>query len=215
MCGRFTLTATQIYDVGKLLGAEVTAPQAAGCWKPRYNVAPSDPHWIWHGVGLSPAVWGFKPAWLREREGFINARAETVLEKPSFREAIRTRRCAVPVDGYYEWKSSPGGKRPFWFHRPDREIFLLAGLYEPGEGGAPSSFAIVTKGADSFMRPYHHRMPLCLAIEEAKAWLALAPEKVAAFLSDSPPGLALAAAEVSKRVNNPKHDDAECLSPAS
>jgi putative SOS response-associated peptidase YedK len=208
MCGRFTLTTTDLDGLARELGAELD-PAFKRPWRPRFNVAPGDAHVIVRGEAggrlLREARFGFAS---RQGELAINARAESAAVKPTFREAWRTRRCAVPADGFYEWSGPKGARRPRWLHRPDGRPLLFAALWRPSETGAPE-FAILTVGANADVRALHDRMPAILAEGALDAWLdgplppALAPEGT------------LAAREVSARVNSVRNDDPDCLAPPS
>src|SRR5262249_5041495 len=135
MCGRFTLTIPDAEDVAEALGATV-APELAAAWRPRYNVAPTDGHFIARrkeGKGeLVAATWGLVPHWATDaKEGAraINARSETVRTTPKFRGAFSARgRCLVPADGFFEWMGDKKDRRPIWYHAPGRRLVTFAGL---------------------------------------------------------------------------------------
>ena len=169
MCGRFTL----FKPAGRLsaaCGVELDDIE------PRYNIAPTQ-------QVLAIAVfddkrqaflprWGLVPSWSKDDKGaarLINARAETIAEKPSFRSAFRKRRCLVPADGFYEWKAEPGGKQPFHFRRRDRLPFAFAGLWEKGPAG--DGAAILTTAANELLAPVHDRMPVILSPDDYVRWL--------------------------------------------
>ena len=136
MCGRATLTNEDFEGIAAELDAEYSTQDAA-LYRPRYNIAPSDLHWIVeHGADrrvLLPAVWGYRASGGRP---LINVRGEQVGSGRGFRDAFQARRCLVVTDGFFEWDAA---KTPFWFHRADKKLLLLAGLFQaPGEGaGAP------------------------------------------------------------------------------
>jgi putative SOS response-associated peptidase YedK len=122
--------------------------------------------------------WGFIPSWTKEvRPGrpLANARAETVLEKPSFRNAMRRRRCLVPADGFFQWKGEvPGRKQPYFVHRPDDGLFAIAGLWETWSGGDGSEIdtaLFITVPANERLASIHHRMPAIIKPEHFEAWL--------------------------------------------
>lgn len=212
MCGRFTLTVSQLPNVAKLLDAWMD-PESAKAFRPRYNIAPSTSHFIFtgapEGVRLEPARWGLIPHWSKGEEGWINARIETAAEKPAFRDAFRKRRCVVPADGFYEWTGPKSARQPYWFHRPKKEVFLFAGLYEPADEAKkrPETFTILTAPAEGMIKPYHERMPVIISPEIAKSWIGpafsgdLSKERI----------LELETYPVSRRVNSPKVDDPSCL----
>ncbi|MDA8336987.1 MAG: SOS response-associated peptidase [Peptococcaceae bacterium] len=174
MCGRFTLTG----PTGAVAGHFQAVPrfQDAG---PRYNIAPGQDI----GVVVNGSVprqliamrWGLVPGWARPGQSghpLINARAETVIQKPSFREAFRHRRCLVPADGWYEWQRTAGGKIPYRLVC-GAGLFALAGIWNPGRNdGEPSTCAVLTTAAAGGILPIHDRMPLILAATgEYAAWL--------------------------------------------
>ena len=218
MCGRMTLTRREWDDVlselaALLAGAGPLAIDegAAALYRPRYNVAPSQPHPIVRAqtgrrkVGF--ATWGLL-ARGRGKPPAINVRAETAPFKPAFQEAFVGRRCVVPADGFFEWQSGPTGRRPLWFHRSDRRLLLLAGLYDDESPGR-ERFGVITTGPNRLMAPVHDRMPALLSREEAVAWLA---EPLQKLLHPAPEDL-LVATPVSLRVNSARNDDPECLAP--
>jgi putative SOS response-associated peptidase YedK len=207
MCGRFTLTVDDVARLAREWGAEVDAALAAA-WRPRFNVAPGNAHPVLRqGDGrrtMSAAAFGLAgPAGL-----VINARIETAAARPTFREAWRTRRAAVPADGFYEWEGPASARRPSWFHRPGARPFLLAALVGPAPGGG-LGFAILTTAARAPVAALHDRMPVILPDGLLDAWLAGEPPPLPA-----PEDGALAAREVSARVNGVEHDDPACLEPA-
>jgi putative SOS response-associated peptidase YedK len=218
MCGRFTLTITDIAALAATWGAEVDAALLAG-WRPRYNVAPGQrvpllaamPDGPPHAPGkaarrIALATFGL-PA---PRGGLLlNARSETAARKPTFREAMARSRAAVPVDGFFEWEGPPSARRPSWFHRAGGAPFLLAALAVPGPDGA-TAFAILTSEAVEPVRRLHDRMPVILAADQVDGWLADGPPPP---LPAPVPGW-LTARPVSPRVNSPRADDAACLEPA-
>jgi len=218
MCGRMTLTRREWDDVLSELAEALTAagtlaaePGAATLYRPRYNVAPTQPHPIVRKASgrltLGFSTWGLL-ARARGKLPVINIRAETAPFKSGFQEAYVSRRCVVPADGFFEWQPAPGGRRPLWFHRPDDKLLLLAGLYDQ-EGTGQPRFGILTTGPNRLMAPVHDRMPVLLSSEEAVAWLAEPSQKL---LHPAPEALLLAT-PVSLRVNSVKNDDPGCLAP--
>ena len=221
MCGRFAFTSP-VEAMRQLFGVE-DRPNLA----PRYNIAPSQEVAIVRNLGgegrrLAMVHWGLLPSWAKERKiaaRLINARAESVGEKPSFRAAFRARRCLVPADGYYEWLAMKDGKQPYRLARRDDGLFAFAGLWErwmPPEGGAAvESCTIITTAADAAVRPIHQRMPAILSPDDYASWLgesASSPDQLLALVQDaSSPDLV--ATPVSRRLNNPRHDDAACAEP--
>jgi putative SOS response-associated peptidase YedK len=203
MCGRFTLTTTDLQGLVRDLGAELD-PAFRRPWRPRFNVAPGDAHVILRADGggrrVIEARFGLE---VEPGRLLINARAETAAAKPTFRDAWLGGRCAVPADGFYEWEGPKGGRRPVWLHRSDGKPLLFAALLRRSGKGLPE-FAIVTVEANADVRAIHDRMPAVLAEGRLDDWLdgagpALAPEGT------------LAARRVSQRVNSVANDDPGCL----
>lgn len=217
MCGRFTIKAKteQLHDAVR--GLTVTD------WRgPRYNVAPTQPVPVVRNLGPRPLEWlrwGLIPAWAKDASigsRLINARAETLAEKPAFRSALRTRRCVILADGFYEWAVRGSGKQPFYFHRPDGHPFALAGLWEtwrPPDGAELLTCTIITTEANATVAPIHDRMPVIVDTDAVDAWLA--PGEIAgwATLLQPCPADVLAAYPVSTLVNRPALDDPRCLEP--
>jgi len=222
MCGRFTL-----FTLASRL-AEVFLPGEVLSFTPRYNISPSQPVLT---VRTDPATgrrefamprWGLIPSWAKDASignRLINARAETVADKPAFRRAIRERRCLVPADGFYEWKEEPKGKRPFYVRMRDGTPFALAGLWERWQGisGEPlETCAILTTAPNDLLAPLHDRMPLILAPEAYAQWLdpsVRSPERLSPLFHPFP-GDAMEAYPVGRAVNNPRSDDPSCIRPS-
>jgi putative SOS response-associated peptidase YedK len=161
------------------------------------------------------------PAWAKDRAlaaRMINARAETVHEKPAFRKAFKSRRCLILADGFYEWQAIPGSakKQPIYFRRRDAGLFAMAGLWErwrDPEGETVLSTTIVTTAANATLADFHHRMPVILDPRDHTAWLATddpAPDALRALLAPCADDL-LEAYPVSTRVNRPSFDDPACV----
>jgi putative SOS response-associated peptidase YedK len=172
MCGRFSL-----YDI---FGLEVLFNLVLPDWvKPRYNIAPSQEILAIINNGGRQAVqfkWGLIPFWAKEMvPGMINARAETVDIKPSFKQSLKSRRCLIPADGFYEWKNEGGSrKKPYRITLKDGNVFAFAGLWDrwrSPEGETINSCAIITTSANTLMEPIHNRMPVILPKEAEEAWL--------------------------------------------
>ena len=232
MCGRFTLIEPSYEDLAETLGVTFDSSQAAA-YRPRYNIAPTDPHWVMHmesGVReLMSASWGLVPWWSKTRNDArrpINARSETIKRSPVFREAFERRRCVVVADGFYEWTPPPEGmkapKQPIWFRPANGGLLLMAGLWEswkdPASGERSRSFTIVTRGANSDMDGVHDRMPVVIKPEDLPTWLGV-PQKgdekpvdaeVIELLGPAKEG-ALSRVKVSTRVNSVKNDDPLCI----
>jgi putative SOS response-associated peptidase YedK len=219
MCGRFTLTTGEAEVAAFLEGIAVEVPLT-----PRYNIAPTQD--IAVVVNSAPpalrlAHWGLIPAWAKDRAlaaRMINARAETVHEKPAFRKAFKSRRCLILADGFYEWQAIPGSakKQPIYFRRRDAGLFAMAGLWErwrDPEGETVLSTTIVTTAANATLADFHHRMPVILDPRDHTAWLATddpAPDALRALLAPCADDL-LEAYPVSTRVNRPSFDDPACV----
>ena len=197
--------------------------------RPRYNVAPGQRAAVVRDGGggwrLERLRWGLVPGWAKDpRIGYrcINARAETAHSKPAFRSAYRTRRCVVPVDGFYEWSGKGAARQAWLIERPDGALFCLAGLWErwpvregvalSGElaalrpGDVLETFAVLTTEAHETLASIHHRMPVVVATEDFDRWLL--GEDVALG-----PAAGLVARRVGARVNNARHDDPRCVAP--
>jgi len=221
MCGRYTLSAPGDVVAERFGLAE--APVLA----PRYNIAPSQEVPIVRaaagpGRELALVRWGLVPSWAREAaigNRLINARAETVAEKPSFRDSFRRRRCLVVADGFYEWQAVSRRKQPWHFRRPDGAPFALAGLWarwhDPA-GGDLETCAIVTTSANEVVAPVHARMPVLLDRPGAEIWLReeAGSAGLAGLLAPAPRGV-LVGHPVSPAVNDPRHDSPDCVLPVA
>jgi len=158
--------------------------------------------------------WGLIPSWVKDPRGFstlINARAETAIDKPSFRGPMRHRRCLVPADSYYEWTGGRGAKQPHLIRRTDRAPFALAGIWEHwlgADGSEIETMAILVTEANGDVRALHDRMPVILAPEDFDRWLDCKPgtaDMVRDLLKPSPEGL-LEHIEIDRRLNNPRNE---------
>lgn len=218
MCGRYTLAA----EADELIEA-FDVPELTFELVPRYNIAPTQEAPVVaedrKGRRAGLLTWGLVPGWRDEPgAGLINARCESVSEKPSFREAFERRRCLVPADGFYEWSREGGAKVPHWIHAPDGSLLSFAGIWErwsrPGE--APRhTFAILTTDANPDVAPLHERMPVVIAPADRDAWLDRSTDRqrLLDMLGSPPPGI-LTHHEVSTRVNRPAEDDPSLIEPA-
>lgn len=221
MCGRFSLTLPA-EAIGRLFGVDV---EKAPMLEARYNIAPSQPIAAIRRREesgereLAFLQWGFVPAWARDPASMrqpINARGETVEAKPMFREAFRKRRCLIPADGFYEWKRSAGGKQPWRIERADGAPFAFGGLWDRWQGRdgkVIESCAIITTDANEAMRPIHDRMPLILNIGRFGPWLEGSLVEASDLIE--PWDGELAYYPVSRRLNDPTHDDAGLIEPAT
>jgi putative SOS response-associated peptidase YedK len=223
MCGRFVQyspveTVQQIFNIGTV-SFEVI---------PNYNVAPTQKILtiIKHDNEnkLEKLNWGLVPFWAKDvtiGSRMINARAETVSQKPSFRNAFRKRRCLIPVDGFYEWKGEKGHKQPYYVSIPSGEPFAFAGLWETwtdkesGEESVYKSCTIITTAASESIRGIHHRMPVILDPTFHEKWLNAEiqdPKELEIILQD---GLIhdMKYYPVSTLVNSVKNNDPNCIKP--
>ena len=222
MCGRFTLTVDPA-DLQESFG-EYAFPDS---FSPRFNIAPSQPVLAIPNDGKKVAdffVWGLIPSWAKDPgigNRMINARAETLREKPAFRGNYKYKRCLILADGFYEWKSQPGAKTkvPYFIHLISRQPFAFAGLWDEWnstDGSLVRSCTIITTSPSPFMASIHNRMPVILSQEDYTQWLdpaARTPDSLQPLLRTYPEQ-EMAAYPVSTIVNNPINDQAECVVPA-
>jgi putative SOS response-associated peptidase YedK len=215
MCGRFA-QRTSPRELARTFG--VAVPEV----KARYNIAPTQEVLAVRQQAEARAAvmlrWGLIPAWARDPaigQKLINARSETVSEKPSFREAFKARRCLVPADGFYEWRREGARKQPYYFQLRDGRPFAFAGLWEcwRGADGEPvETCAILTTEANEVLRPVHDRMPVILAPEDYDLWLARRvgnASDVRLLLRPYPAAL-MTSHPVGRRMNDVRHDDEGC-----
>lgn len=219
MCGRYTL-----YTDGTVIAQQFELTEVP-VLEPHYNIAPTQPVAVvrqtQQGRALHALRWGLVPPWAKDPaigSRMINARAETVAEKPSFRSALRRRRCLVLADGFYEWQAvGKGPKQPFYIHLKDKQPFVFAGLWEVwgDTHNQLESCTIITTTPNALMQPIHNRMPVILPPEQYATWLD--PE-----LTDTGPLTALLqpytaekmdAYPVSRTVNRALHDSPDCIAP--
>lgn len=215
MCGRYTVVSpASTFEAH--FDAFFTESLA-----PRYNAAPSQRLPVITDAApdhIQPFQWGLLPAWARDAKGGpkpINARAETLAEKPSFRQLLQRRRCLVLADSFYEWQPTPTGKIPHRILRPDEGPFAFAGLWDEWTdrttGEVRPTFTIITTAANQLMAPLHERMPVILPTRAAeRAWLARGD---AALLRPLPDDW-LRAYPVGPLVNSPVNNDPQVLEPA-
>ncbi|HLZ57997.1 MAG TPA: SOS response-associated peptidase [Ktedonosporobacter sp.] len=233
MCGRFTLTV----DINSIARAFNVAPSLQTV--PRYNIAPTqDVVAVMSDGGASSPTgnsiasttsgaahlellrWGLIPSWAKEESvgsRMINARAETLAEKPSFKRLLRSRRCLILADGFYEWKQEElGGKTPMYITLKDHEPFAFAGLWDAWknpEGEVIRTCTIITTQPNDLVSSIHNRMPAILSADAREEWLdpGLQDEHILLPLLGSYPADAMSARPVSRLVNNPKYDSAELI----
>jgi putative SOS response-associated peptidase YedK len=217
MCGRYTLaTSTKVLVERFRLAAE--APDL----RPRFNIAPSQPVAV---VANRPErrlelfLWGLIPSWAKDPaigNRMINARAETLAEKPSFRDTLKRRRCLVLADGFFEWRKDGKQKTPIYVRLRSREPFAFAGLWDmwrPAEGDEIRSCTIVTTDANGLLAPVHDRMPVILPPETYEVWLDPRPRESRDLqgLLRPYPDESMEAYPVSRLVNSPTNDRPECI----
>ena len=223
MCGRYTQTSTPDAI------AQHFHLDEPPLFNPRYNIAPSQDV---AAIRLNAETakregvllrWGLIPSWAKDPKignQCINAKAETVAEKPSFRSAFKKRRCLVIADGFYEWQVQGARKRPMWIGLRDRRPFAFAGLWEywkPADGEPLETCTIITTEPNDLMATIHNRMPVILAPSSYEQWLNPAFQQVEALnaLLRPFPAEHMTAFPVSTLVNNPRHDAPQCLEPVS
>lgn len=218
MCGRFTLRTPA---AGLADQFELVAPVE---WQPRYNLAPTQ-HLLAIRTGdagreVARLRWGLVPSWAKDLSGaakMINARGETVADKPAFRAAFKRRRCLIPADGFYEWQKLGNAKQPYFIHKQDDGPFAFAGLWEHWEhdGKSVDSCTIITTEANDLMRPLHDRMPVILPPATYAMWLDPAVTDAAKLvpLLAPYPSEELAAYPVSTTVNNARNETSDCITP--
>lgn len=213
MCSRYSLTSPP-EAVRRVFGLkpEIDFP-------PRYNIAPAEPVLIVRESergGREPVLvrWGLIPPWVKDPREFaalINARAETAVEKPSFRGAMRHRRCLVPADGFYEWTGKAGAKIPHLVRLQSHELFGIAGLWEHwlgADGSELESMAILTTQANADMAAIHDRMPVLIGPADFNRWLDCKPGTTGQVLDllKAPALGAIEIVQVSPKVNNPRSE---------
>ena len=209
MCARYTLRKRRLADVAEALDAEFAADDEA-LYKPRYNVAPTDLAWILvRGADrrvVKAARWKYTT---KADRILVNIRGET-MGFGRFRDEFAAGRCAVVTDGFYEW---PQEGEPVWFHAPDDDLVLLGGLVQTAKvAGAPPRFSVFTTRPNSLVAKVHDRMPVVVGVKQLDDWLMAEPALAMEMLVPAP-RRALVASNVSKHVNNVKHDDPACVAP--
>lgn len=214
MCARYTLFATAeqisgLFDIEDL-------PEI----QPRYNIAPST---IVPTVAELPgqkraimmAVWGLVPVWAdAESKGIINARAESAVEKPAFRAAMKRRRILIPTSGFYEWRTEGGKKQPYFISMKGGDPFAFAGIWEPRD--EIPTCAILTTEPNAVVEPIHNRMPVIIGSDDFDLWLdpKVDASQVAQLLRPYP-AEEMQAYAVDRRVGNPRFDDPSAVAPVS
>lgn len=221
MCGRFAQ-----FSPKDILKAQFYVEEVACDVTPSYNIVPSNQILAIirrERLKLGPLIWGLVPAWMHDKDkgkkpGIINARAETLSEKPAFRKALTRRRCLIPADGYYEWAREEGGKVPYYIYPSSKTPMGFAGLWESfrdADGKRHSTCAIITREAEGPLRDIHTRMPLVLTEEGRGHWLDVAltdKDRLTDILfRHSLTGLSFH--RVSDQVNRASFNAPECMEP--
>jgi len=221
MCGRFALgilpfSVLEFFNIDGLVE-----------FKPHYNIVPTQSiPAILHDKDSNKRTikmfhWGLIPSWAKESKigsRLINARSETVSEKPSFRDAFKYRRCLIPTTGYYEWGHKSKNKQPYYIKMRDDMLFAFAGLWEhwkSGEEGEIESCTILTTDANDLMQPLHDRMPVILNPEDYDMWLDpdIVKKEILEPLLKSYPSEYMTRYLISRDVNNPRNDSPEIIQP--
>jgi putative SOS response-associated peptidase YedK len=222
MCGRYTLTSSGeelalLFDISDL-------PLVV----PRYNLAPTQEAAVVRVPApgeprrLDLLKWGLIPYWAKEAKignSMINARAESAAEKPAYRSSFKKKRCLIPTDGFYEWKKEGKLKQPFLIHRQDGKPFAFAGLWSswrnPEQEKPVETFTILTTDANDLLRPLHDRMPVILDPKDFDLWLDPKMDDAATLQSLLVPHAVegFETFPVSRMVNSPTNDVADCIAP--
>jgi putative SOS response-associated peptidase YedK len=218
MCGRFTLTQSaetiaEIFDLSEV-------PQ----FVPGYNIAPTQPVPVIRAKEIRQfdyLYWGLIPSWSKDPTigaRLINARSETVTEKPAFRTAFKRRRCLIVADGFYEWRRVGSKKQPYYFHLNNGQPFGFAGLWEhwqSSEGDEIESCTILTTAANELVHSVHDRMPVILHSSDYDSWLdpSVQDTDQLSTLLRPYPEVEMDAYPVSSKVNNARNDSPDCIAP--
>lgn len=221
MCGRFTRSQT-IDEIAEAFFADIVEADLG----PSYNIAPTQPVLTLAGNSikrLAAMRWGLIPSWAKDdsmASRLINARAETLTEKPSFRDSFKKRRCLIIADGFYEWKKTGQEKIPYYIRLKSKAPFAFAGLFdhwEAPEGKMLTTCTIITTQANELMSSLHERMPVILPREQYELWLDQSVKNQNALLDMLSPYPAdlLEAYPVSRLVNSPRNNSPDCVKSAS
>jgi putative SOS response-associated peptidase YedK len=220
VCGRYTLK-TSVDTLVEQFGID----EYPSSITPSYNIAPTQEVAAVIAEDekrkLQMLRWGLIPSWADDPgigNRMINARAETVSQKPSFRNAFKQRRCLILTDGFYEWQRGQGGKQPYYIHMKDGSPFAFAGLWESWRNGEEiRSCTIITTDANELVGEIHNRMPVILPPEDYELWLDPDFEEKEALTSllRPHPSEVIEAYPVSRRVNSPSNNAPECIEPAA
>jgi putative SOS response-associated peptidase YedK len=213
MCGRFTLHSRERIKLKGFTALDLP-------FEARYNIAPSQQILaiadFGKGIEAGMLTWGLIPSWSTDGKGFINARAETLEEKPSFNESFRFRRCLIPADGFFEWKRTGREKRPYYIYGRDEEPVMFAGIWDTwrNRGELITSCAIITTTANELVGELHDRMPAILPAEVQEAWLDRRTNRAELLRMLTPyPASRMETYPVSRSVNSTDYDAPDLLTP--
>lgn len=221
MCGRFSLKTADVQKLAKRFKA-APSPRLPAHLEPRYNIAPVQHVLVVRTADAARELvqmkWGLIPHWVKDASimsRLINARSETVAERPAYRVPFQSKRCLVPCDAFYEWKGGPGGKHPFAFTLPDDHVFALAGLWDswlnPETNETLETVVLLTTTANRIVAPIHDRMPVLLREADEEDWLHAPPASAKKLLK--PYDGEMKCTPVSRRLNSAKIDNADVLIP--
>lgn len=220
MCGRFSFS-----PLTRIIEERFSVKVDPGKYTPRYNCAPSQNLAVISNVkqdGISYYKWGLIPFWAKDKSignRMINAKAETITEKASFKNLFKRKRCLVLSDGFYEWKKiNPKEKIPFRIKMEDDSLFAMAGIWDTWkdeEGALIHSFAIITTSPNELMENIHNRMPVIIDRKDEKAWLNENDTRFLQSLLKPFPAKYMTAYTISRLVNSPGNDTKEILNPAT
>ena len=218
MCGRFSLINAEANKLKKRFKVKKT-PKGL---KPRYNIAPGQSVAVISNKNpeeITEMRWGLVPHWAKEintRYSMINARAESILEKPAYREPFRDKRCLIIADSFYEWKKTASGKVPYRIKLKDNELFAFAGIWDmwDKDGEELYSCSIITTGPNELMSGIHERMPVILRRENEERYISGETGAETAIKLMLPYENGMEAVEISKLVNSPANDRKEVIDPA-
>jgi putative SOS response-associated peptidase YedK len=222
MCGRYRLSRRK-----QIIEEHFDAVSGEDDWSPRYNIAPTQPVPVIRQNPKEPVrqlsmmKWGLIPSWAKDTSGaagMINTRSETAGTKPAFRDALKSRRCLIPADGFYEWKRDGKTKRPFCFEVDQGQLFAFAGLWDRWKGPTGNwikTCSILTTIPNAVTTPIHDRMPVILDPDNYELWLDPGMTKVEAVSDLLKPCEArlLRCYPVNTRINHVANDDEECCQP--
>jgi len=213
MCGRYTLTKSM-----KTIESHFKPVRMSLKYFPSFNIAPSQISAVVtkspEGLQLAGMQWGLIPSWSKDAQmgnKLINARSETLHEKPSFQESFKNKRCLIPADGFVEWK----GRRPYYIRPKAQGLFAFAGLWSTWDSGDEplNTYTIITTEANKTLSPLHSRMPVILHPDNYEKWLTAESNTLSSFFTPCH-DTDLEYFEISTAVNSPKNNDPEILQPA-